>query len=1252
MKKTFKFGLVLMLMLVLMAFCVSAAEYEIYVGGVQITDENSADVLGDGKVSYDVQSNTLLLDNAGISAALVVNNSADQPVTSVIYTKQELNILVKGICSVMTDVSNSYKSYNDFCIYSEVEGVSEGMTRKALTITGYDDEAVLVLSSVHTNNYTSSIYTMCADVKIENVKLTCYSGRGLQSNSIYASDAAVYINNSTVECYPNYSQTQNCGIASGRGVSILGTSNVKVEGKNSEYYGEETVSSYGILTLGTLEIGGDSTVNLRAGGIACSGNANSFGVCAGRIVVGNNSNLVANSSSISSNDTEASYVSIGVYALDILATDNAVIEGSGMYSSTASAGVYGVNITVEDYAKIYGSSPYSATVRSAIASDNPIGGVGAGVYDKETTEYLTYVPSTENLPGYFVNELSKTPQYMVATAYMEYNTWVGGVRITSENEDDVFGDGTVSYDHKTRVLTLNNATITGSYIFSTNTYSSTDEDGQQVDVIKTKSAGIYSRLPLIVNVIGDVVVDCTDDASEFNYGMYLDRYYSTCSEQNEIVGIGDDASLTVKSGGKEESNGIYIDDSGCLIKDINLDVQAGEAKTGSVAMLVSDADCSLEINNSNANFSGGNVLQSSDILGTGGLGGGSIKITNGSNVTASSGNVAGGTKESACAGAVIIGYFDVLEGSTFTANGGDVSTESGTAQSFGLFVLGIVNIGDGCELNAYGGDVHHSGEAAIDSAQSIGFGLTIGEVTIGDNAVMNAYGGYSDGGSAGVYITDAETTPEYDETVVFKTETGVLNAGTTNTNENAINVGIYTENPIENGTVKNDKTGEVLVYNGGVYTDADGNLVSNTTVNGGIVLFGDYNLIVAGVQVTEMNKDDILGDLDGEKATVYYDHETKTLTLDNAEITEYYDMDGGYVGILRVGDLNINLVGENKVYVNSYEEMPYTTVGIATFGDVVITSEESAYLEVVAGDSNGESYGIFAAPYDSEEFTNDITISGRANVVARSGNIAYEGNCYTAGACAFGTLNVVDGANLYGYSGEASCTANPSYYAYGVSVGLMSYSTMNINTTGTVYGYGKKSDFVFGGIGVFNALIVENGAVVGEVADDIPENAIASGIVTWAESENVIVKAGLNADALTENPTWAMIDESVGGGYFAQDSTLARYVELLPVKGVCGLETVTDTKTVTGAATGSYVVIKSVDTDENVMFAFASYDENGRMIDYKTALASDANEENEISVSLDLEGAVKVKAFMFENSTSFSPMGDYIEKVYFQTAEE
>ncbi len=52
---------------VIIAKAKTVEKYNLWVGGVQVTDENQADILGDGKVTYSPKSKTLLLKNARIT---------------------------------------------------------------------------------------------------------------------------------------------------------------------------------------------------------------------------------------------------------------------------------------------------------------------------------------------------------------------------------------------------------------------------------------------------------------------------------------------------------------------------------------------------------------------------------------------------------------------------------------------------------------------------------------------------------------------------------------------------------------------------------------------------------------------------------------------------------------------------------------------------------------------------------------------------------------------------------------------------------------------------------------------------------------------------------------------------------------------------------------------------------------------------------------------------------------------------------
>lgn len=51
-------------------------------------------------------------------------------------------------------------------------------------------------------------------------------------------------------------------------------------------------------------------------------------------------------------------------------------------------------------------------------------------------------------------------------AVEDYKITVAGIQVTSENANDVLGNGTVSYDHETKTLTLNNADLGGGILIS------------------------------------------------------------------------------------------------------------------------------------------------------------------------------------------------------------------------------------------------------------------------------------------------------------------------------------------------------------------------------------------------------------------------------------------------------------------------------------------------------------------------------------------------------------------------------------------------------------------------------------------------------------------------------------------------------------------------------------------------------------------------------------------------------------------
>ena len=80
-----------------------------------------------------------------------------------------------------------------------------------------------------------------------------------------------------------------------------------------------------------------------------------------------------------------------------------------------------------------------------------------------------------------------------------YNLWVGSTEINSENADDVFGDGTVSYNPDTNILKLN------GYV----------NDGESYEYEEDYRAGIFSEKDLNLEIIGVNSIKNTTETGDY-----------------------------------------------------------------------------------------------------------------------------------------------------------------------------------------------------------------------------------------------------------------------------------------------------------------------------------------------------------------------------------------------------------------------------------------------------------------------------------------------------------------------------------------------------------------------------------------------------------------------------------------------------------------------------------------------------------------------------------------------------------------
>ena len=165
-------------------FSALAEDYDVWVGGTQVTSTNAENVLGDGTISYNAQTKTLILNNANIQTSYETYYGA-----AAIYTTDNLTVIGYG------SVGNSNI---DFGIYAEGE---KNLTLNGdFTITGslngiysYDNNKLLIKGgSINVTGGTNGIFaSVNGDITLNggnvsatgNGKTNAY-GLGIQSEKL------------------------------------------------------------------------------------------------------------------------------------------------------------------------------------------------------------------------------------------------------------------------------------------------------------------------------------------------------------------------------------------------------------------------------------------------------------------------------------------------------------------------------------------------------------------------------------------------------------------------------------------------------------------------------------------------------------------------------------------------------------------------------------------------------------------------------------------------------------------------------------------------------------------------------------------------------------------------------------------------------------------------------------------------------------------------------------------------------------
>lgn len=176
-----------------------------------------------------------------------------------------------------------------------------------------------------------------------------------------------------------------------------------------------------------------------------------------------------------------------------------------------------------------------------------------------------------------------------------------------------------------------------------------------------------------------------------------------------------------------------------------------------------------------------------------------------------------------------------------------------------------------------------------------------------------------------------------------------------------------------------------------------------------------YDVWVAGVQVSNLNADDVLGDSD-EGATVTYDENSATLTLNNANLA----VSDSRFAIYAEQDLTIALIGDNSVTLDGSVEISGLTWQTSIAGGYVVP-EPAAPIACKGGSltvrNGSDNRGSLTA-------TNDVKIS----YMNDSGSFM---NC---GIVATGTVDIRD-AKVEASSSYVHADNGATECSYGIFAG-------------------------------------------------------------------------------------------------------------------------------------------------------------------------------------------------------------------------
>ncbi len=489
----------------------AAPAAELFVGGVQVTADNAADVFGDGTVSYDAATTTLTLDGATITDMydfedvafgiyangdltidvkgtnyMNLSTAAGGEAVAGIYANGDLTVRGDGELTVIVPNTrdSSFAVFATQSLDYEITGISSLYVGAAadsyVFASGHEDITFNCMAGFYASAY-SAVFAQMPTLKNAAALTNAYAAADLDNpatgKELTAANAEellpvarlVEIEESYPFCYVAGVPVtvENASDVFGDGTvwydldkEELVLDNANLTDVNFDYDDPEDVSViYGPGSL-TIRLIGDNVLD-ASGYEPADGNPTPL--YNQGLYISNSATFVGDGNLTAIAGYAVEDGSYGIYCGFL------TIAGTGDYqfigTEVADDGAKSYGIYAYDGMALFGTKFVEGESHGVFAMGETYALYAYGGTDYDTAIYEQYYSDANDESALEKVEDSTdlsnaTRVFFKSAAEAEYPVLVNGVWATANNREDVLGDGTVSYDPSEYTVTLSNAQLT------------------------------------------------------------------------------------------------------------------------------------------------------------------------------------------------------------------------------------------------------------------------------------------------------------------------------------------------------------------------------------------------------------------------------------------------------------------------------------------------------------------------------------------------------------------------------------------------------------------------------------------------------------------------------------------------------------------------------------------------------------------------------------------------------------------------